>query len=194
LDDPLQNNTLPYKVQSLDSTFSFIPTLNNEEMYTMIYNGILNRSLTKNLTVTLNASDNKGYFQISTIPIIVGDIFNTYPISDGFKTINIIYVDGYINSLRDISLGTVFVNDLDDWFHVNRTYIIRDVSNGQIFNVSQGLLRTSEALYPGSYKIRTSVTKPGVSSTALSTIDLSVTSVDSESVRLASTIRIRGKK
>ena len=28
----------------------------------------------------------------------VGDVLNAYPISDGFKTIKVVYVNGYINS------------------------------------------------------------------------------------------------
>ncbi|CAF4121726.1 unnamed protein product, partial [Rotaria sp. Silwood2] len=169
------------------------PTLNYDGIYQLTYNGILNRTITKNLSVTFNASDNKGYSAITTIPIIVGDILNAYPISNGFKTINTLYVNGYMNSLRNVPLGSIYVNDLDDWFPNSRTYSIRDVSNGQSFNTSQGLLSTSEVLYPGSYTIHVDVAKPIASSTALSTIDLSVTSVDSEYVRQAATIRIQGE-
>ncbi|CAF1461191.1 unnamed protein product, partial [Rotaria sordida] len=194
-DDPAQNNTIPFRVEILSpSGFTLSgPTLNYDGRYQLTYNGILNRTITKNLTVTFNASDNKGYSAITTIPIIVGDILNTYPISDGFKTINILYVNGYMNSLRNVPLGSVYVNDLDDWFRTSRTYSIRDVSNGQLFSASQGFLSTPEALYPGSYTIHVDVTKPIASSTALSTIDLSVTGVDSEFVREAATIRIQGE-
>ncbi|CAF2958903.1 unnamed protein product [Rotaria sp. Silwood2] len=194
-DDPTQNNTIPFRVEIISpSGFTLSgPTLNYDGIYQLTYNGILNRTITKNLSVTFNASDNKGYSAITTIPIIVGDILNAYPISNGFKTINTLYVNGYMNSLRNVPLGSIYVNDLDDWFPNSRTYSIRDVSNGQSFNTSQGLLSTSEVLYPGSYTIHVDVAKPIASSTALSTIDLSVTSVDSEYVRQAATIRIQGE-
>jgi hypothetical protein len=83
--------------------------------------------------------------------------------------------------------------DLNDWFQASRTYTIQSVSNGQTFNTSQGLLSTPDALYPGSYVIQVGVTKPIASSTAVSTINLAVTSVDSEYVRQAATIRIQGE-
>ncbi|CAF5089763.1 unnamed protein product, partial [Rotaria sp. Silwood1] len=67
------------------------------------------------------------------------------------------------------------------------------VSNGQIFNVSNGFLRTSEALYPGSYTIHVEVTKPNVTLSAFSKIYLEVETINSEYVREASTIRIQGK-
>ena len=129
---------------------------------------------------------------LSTISIVVGDVLNASPISDGYKTINVIYVNGYMNSLRNVSLGSVYVNDLDDWYRDSRTYSIRDVSNGQSFSASQGLLSTPDALYPGSATIHVDVTKPVASSSATGTIDLEVTSVDNEYVRQAATIRIQG--
>ena len=158
----------------------------------LTYNGILNRTFNKNITVTFNASDNKGLSALTSIPIIVGDVLSLSPISDGYKTISVIYVNGYINSLINVPLGSVYVNDIDDWFRASRTYSIRDVSNGQKFSAAQGLLSTSNALYPGSYTVHVDVTKPNVPSSALATIDLGVTSVDSEYVRQAATIRIQG--
>jgi len=98
-----------------------------------------------------------------------------------------------MNSLINVSLGSIYVNDLNDWFQASRTYSIRDASNGQRFSASQGLLSTPDALYPGTYTIHVDVTKPIASSTALSTIDLKVRSVDSEYVRQAATIRIQGE-
>jgi hypothetical protein len=142
--------------------------------------------------VTFNASDNKGYSAITSIPIIVGDVLSPYPISDGYKTISVIYVNGYMNSLINVALGSVYVNDLNDWFRTSRTYSVQDVSNGQSFSASQGLLSTSTALYPGSITVHVDVTKPIASSSAVSTINIGVTSVDSEYVRQAATIRIQG--
>jgi hypothetical protein len=176
------------------STFTLVgPTLNYNGSYGLIYNGILNRTVTKNLTVTFNASDNKGFSAITTIPIIVSDVLSLSPISDGYKTISVIYVNGYINSLDNVPLGSVYVNNPDDWFRALNTYTIRDVSNGQTFSAAQGLLSTSVPLYPGSYTVHVDVTKPNVPSSALATIDIGVTSVDSEYVRRAATIRIQGK-
>jgi hypothetical protein len=48
-------------------------------------------------------------------------------------------------------------------------------------------------LKPGFYTIQIDVTKPNVPSSALSTINLEIMSVDSEYVRQAITIRIQGK-
>jgi hypothetical protein len=152
------------------------------------YNGILNRTETKNLTVTFFTSDNKDYSQNTTVSIIVSDVLNEYKISDGLKTINIIYVNGYMNSIRNISLGSVFVNDLDDWFVSNRTYS----TTGDTINVSGGMLSTSQAFYPGLYTIRVNVMKTYGLSTAVSTININVKSIDSEYVRQAATIRIQG--
>jgi hypothetical protein len=98
-----------------------------------------------------------------------------------------------MNSLRNVSLGSIYVNDLDDWYRTNRIYSIRNVSNGQTFSTSQGLLSTSDVLYPGNYTIQIDVTKPNVPSRASSTINLGVTSVDSEYIRQAVTIRIQGE-
>jgi hypothetical protein len=97
-----------------------------------------------------------------------------------------------MNSLINVQLGSVYVNDVDDWDRASRTYAIQSVSNGQAFSASQGYLSTSAALYPGSYEVQVDVTKPNVPSSAVGTIDLSVQSVDSEYVRQAATIRIQG--
>ncbi|CAF3111050.1 unnamed protein product [Rotaria sp. Silwood2] len=194
-DDPEQNNTIPYRVEIVPpSNFKLIsPTLSFNGCYELIYNGILNRTLTKNLTVTFNASDNKGFCRITKIPIIIRDELNIYPISNGSKTIKVIYINEYQNSLRDIDLGSIYVNDLNDWFRADRIYSVKYVSNGQIFNVSNGFLRTSEVLYPGSYTIHVKVTKPTVTLSAFSTIDLEIETINSEYVREASTIRIQGE-
>jgi hypothetical protein len=140
----------------------------------------------------LHSSDNKGLYSITTIPILVRGNSSGYPIYDGAKTITVIYVNGYQNSLRNVNLGSIYVNDSFDCVRDNRIYPEIRVSNGQIFNTSQGFLSTSEALEPGSSTIRVNVTKPNISS-AWSTITLEVESVDSEYVRLASVIRIQGK-
>lgn len=195
-DDPAQNNTLPFQVQVVSpSSFSLSPpTLNFNGIYTLVYNGILNRTITKNLTVTFNASDNKGFSALTTIPIIVGDVPTNSPISDGFKTITVLYANGYANSLRNVPLGSVYVQDSDDWFRATRAYTVRDVSNGQAFSATGGILSTPDPLNPGSYTVRVDVTKSSIpSSSALSTTDIGVTSVDTESIRQAATIRIQGE-
>lgn len=158
-----------------------------------MYNGVLNRTLIKNLTVTFNASDHKDRYQKTSIPIIVSDDFNIYPISNGSKTIKAIYVNNYQNSLRNIDLGSIYVHDLNDWYRTDRTYSIRNVSNEQIFNVSNGILTTSQPLNPGIYTVDVDVTKPNIKSSAYSRIQLEVDTVDSEYVRQASTVRIQGK-
>ena len=119
---------------------------------------------------------------------------NPSPIFDASKTIKVIYVKGYENSLGNISLGSVFVQDTNDWFRNERIYSILSVSNGHNFNVSQGLLSTSDRLSPGFYTIRINVTKPNVPSSAIGIINLEVQSIDSEYVRQATTIRIQGKR
>ncbi|CAF4221106.1 unnamed protein product, partial [Rotaria magnacalcarata] len=115
------------------------------------------------------------------------------PISNGSKTIKVIYVNSYQNSLLNIDLGSVYVNDLNDWYRADRLYSIRRVSRGQIFNVSNGILSTAETLEPGSYTIDVDVTKPNIESSASSRIQLDVETINSEHVRQASTIRIQGK-
>ncbi|UJR08758.1 hypothetical protein I4U23_013015 [Adineta vaga] len=194
-DDPAQNNTVPFQVEILSpSTFSLSgPTLSYNSSYRLTYNGVLNRTATKNLTVTFKASDNKGFSAISTIPIIVGDVLNNYPISNGYKTISVIYANGYINSLRNVALGSIYVNDPDDWFRASRTYSVRSSSNGQSFTATQGYLRTPDALYPGTSTVIVDVTKPNVPSSAVGTVELGVQSVDTEWVRKAATIRIQGE-
>jgi len=193
-DDPTQNNTTPYRIAIVSpSNFTLNPTVSPDGLYDLMYNGTLNRTSTKTLPVKFNATDVRLFSGLTTIDIIVCDQLNTYPISNGLKTIKVIYVNGYENSLHNVNLGSIYVNDLNDWFRSDRNYLIRDVSNRQIFNVSQGLLSTSTPLYPGSYTIYVDVTKPNVPSTALSTIILEVMSVDSEYVRQATTIRIQGK-
>jgi hypothetical protein len=144
------------------------------------------------LNVTFNASDNKGLYSITTIPIIVRGNSSSYPIYDGYKTIKIIYVNGYQNSLRNINLGSIYVNDLYDCVRDNRIYPERLINNGQTFITAPGFLSTPEALNPGSSTIRVNVTKPNISS-AWSIINLEVESIDSEYVRQASTIRIQGE-
>lgn len=145
------------------------------------------------MTVTFNASDARGFSQITTIPIIVRDVLNNYPITDGMKAINVIYVNGYGNSLRNVPLGSVFVNDLDDWYRGSRVYSTPISSNGQTFTVNQSFIQTPNLLSTGSTTIRVDVTKQNVPSSAVGTIDLAVTSVDSEFVREAATIRIQGE-
>ena len=194
-DDPAQGNTVPFRVQVVSpSTFVVSePTSSYDGNYTLTYNGVLDRSTTKNLSVTLNASDARGFSTVTTIPIVVADVPSATPISDGYKTINVIYVNGYMNSLRNVPLGSIYVQDLDDWFRADRVYAFRDATNGLTFNTVNGLLSTSDALYPGTTTVRVDVTKPIASSTALSTTELGVTSIDSEYVRKAATIRIQGE-
>ena len=194
-DDPKLNNTLPFHVQSISPTdFNIDPTISYNGTFRLTYiGGSLNRSVSKNLSVTFNVTDGKGYPAVTTIPIIIADVPSTTSISAGSKTINVIYVNGYINSLRNTPLGSIYVNDPDDWFRANRTYSIRDVSNGLSFNTTNGLLSTANALYPGTSTIRVDVTKPIASSSAISTISLTVSSVDREYVRKAATIRIQGE-
>ena len=193
-DDPLNGNTIPFTVAVVSpSTFSLSPASSTNPNFTLTYSGVLNRTVTKNLTVTINATDVRGRSTVTTIPIIVSDVPNNSPISNGFKTMNVIYVNGYQNSLQNVGLGSIYVVDSNDWFRANNVYSVRDVSNGQTFVVNQGLLNTPTPLYPGSYTIRVDVTKPSAASSALSTIDLGVTSVDSEFVRQAATIRVQGK-
>ncbi|CAF0857241.1 unnamed protein product [Adineta ricciae] len=190
-----QNNTVPFQVQIVSPSTFFLsgPTLNYNGTYQLTYNGVLNRTVTKNLTVTFNASDNKGFSAISSIPIIVGDVLNNYPISNGYKTVTVIYANGYINSLINVPLGSVFVNDPDDWYIASRSYSVRSASNGQTFTINQGYLRTSSPLYPGSATVLVDVTKSNVPSSAVGTMEVGVQSVDSEWVRQAATIRIQGE-
>ncbi|CAF3379935.1 unnamed protein product [Rotaria socialis] len=194
-DDPEENNTIPYRVDIVNpSNFKLIgSTMKSKVSYKLLYNGILNRTLTKNLTVTFNASDNKGVNRITSISIVISDDFNAYPISNGSKTIKVVYVNSYQHSLRNIDLGSVYVNDLNDWYRADRFYSIRHVSRGQIFNVSNGILSTAETLEPGSYTIDVDVTKPNIESSASSRIQLDVEAINSEHVRQASTIRIQGE-
>lgn len=194
-DDPTQDNTIPYQIQVVNPSNLVLlgPTQSPDGLFDFVYNGTLNRTVTKNLTATFNGTDGKNFSQLTTISLIVCDQLNTYPISDGSKTIKILYVNGYENSIRNINLGSIYVHDLNDWFRADRIYSITDVNNQQIFSISEGFLRTSQGLQPGFYTINVDVTKPNVSSRALSTINLEVMSIDSESVRQATTIRIQGK-
>ena len=194
-DDPALNNTLPFHIQSISSStsFSISPTAGYNNTFTLSYNGVLNRSVTKNVSVTFNVTDAKGFPAVTTIPIIIADVLSATPISDGSKTINVIYVDGYIHSLQNVALGSIYVNDFDDWFRTSRTYSVRDASNGLTFSATNGWLSTSNALYSGTATIHIDVTKPIASSTALSTIYLTVSSVDREYVRKAANIRIQGE-
>jgi hypothetical protein len=66
----------------------------------------------------------------------------------------VIYVDGYMNSLRNVILGSIYINDIDDWNRANRAYSFRDSNNGQTFDTTGRFLSTSGALYPGSYTVR----------------------------------------
>ncbi|CAF4941322.1 unnamed protein product, partial [Rotaria magnacalcarata] len=78
------NNTVPFIVQIVSpTTFTLVgPTLNYNGTYQLMYNGILNRTSTKNLTVTFNGTDVKGFSAVTTISVIVGDVLNSYPISN----------------------------------------------------------------------------------------------------------------
>ncbi|CAF4265243.1 unnamed protein product [Rotaria magnacalcarata] len=140
-------------------------------------------------------TDVKQFSVNTSIPIIVGDVPNNDPISNGLKTITIIYVNNYQESLQSVNLGSVYVVNSNDWFLAANGYSVLDVSNGQTFNVYQGFLSTPTSLYPGSYTVRIQVIKNLASgqSTAISTINIGVRSIDSEFVRQASTIRIQGE-
>ncbi|CAF4544432.1 unnamed protein product [Rotaria socialis] len=195
-DDYAFNNTVPFTVQVISPPqFTLIPTLSFNGTCTLQYNGILSRSVAKNVTVTMMGTDVKQFSVNISIPIIVGDVPNNDPISDGSKTITIIYVNNYQESLQSVNLGSVYVVNSNDWFLAANGYSVLDVSNGQTFNVSQGFLSTPTLLYPGSYTVHIQVKKNLVSgqSAAISTINIGVTSIDSEFVRQASTIRIQGE-
>lgn len=170
------------------------PTFSREQIRRFQYEGTLNRSVTKYFTVTLNATDSEGVFGVRTFSIIVCDQSNTYPISDGLKSIKVIYVQGYENSLRNANLGSVYFQDLNDWFRAQRTYAIRPDGKNPTFNIIEGNLYTPEVLSPRSLEILVDVTKPSIQSSAVSTIQMDVVNIDSEYVRNALTIRIRGKR
>jgi hypothetical protein len=190
-DDPAQGNTLPFRVQVVSPPEFFLrePPLSTSGNYTLCYRGTLNRTTTKSLTVTFNATDSRGFSQVTAIPVIVADVESNSPISNGLKTINVVYVNGYGNSLINVPLGSVFVNDADEWFRANRVYTVRD---RQTFSAAQGLLSTSTPLNPGSTTVLVDVTKPIAASSAVGTVDINVANVDSEFVRQAATIRISG--
>ena len=190
-DDPFLNHTIPFEIQ-LISPASFIsrPTLTYNGTVELTYYGVLNRTLTKNLTVTFNATDSGGVSGTSELTIIVGDRQDQSPISDGYKTVEILYVKGFENSLKNLDLGSVFVENSDDWFLAANTYRI---INSSIFSISQGFLRTSANLSTGFYTVRVEVTKPTQRpSTAVSTISVQVIEMESESARQAATLRIEG--
>lgn len=168
-------------------------TQSDEKFRVFEYLGPLNRSLTKSFNVTLNLTDSGRLFGVRKFSIIVCDDANTYPISDGSKTIKVIYVDGYQNTLQNADLSSVYVQDLNDWFRADRTYSVRSVSNNQIFNIDKGNLNTPDILSPGTINIVVDVRKPDIGSSAVSTIRMEIQSVDSEYVRKALAIRIRGK-
>lgn len=189
------NNTVPFRVDLISPLSTFVlsgPTVNYNGSYQLTYIGVLNRTVTKNLTVTFNASDSKGRSAVTSIPIIVGDVLTPTPITDGYKIIKALYVNGYTNSLSNVPLGSVYVNDMDDWFRADRTYSVRSVGTGQ-FITRNGFLIANSSLYAGSYTIAVDVAKPVAGSTATGTVELQVTNIDSEYVRQAATIRIQGK-
>ena len=178
----------PTNFKSQDATFS------REQTRRFQYEGTLNRSIAKYFTVTLKATDGEGVSGVRTFSIIVCDQSNTYPISNGLKSIKVIYVQGYQNSIQNANLGSVYVQDLNDWFRDNRTYAIRPDSKNPTFNISEGNLYTPEILSPRSLNIIVDVTKSSIQSSAVSTIQMDVVNIDSEYVRNALTIRIRGKR
>ena len=190
-DDASLGHTTPFEVRVLASQlFISRPTSTDNGTVELMYIGVLNRTLTKNLTVTFNATDNGGVSRTSETSIIVGDRPDQSPISDGYKTIDIIYVKGYANSLKNVDLGSVFVENSDDWFLADNDYAIIGSS---IFRISEGLLRTPAELFPGFYTVNVDVTKRiQPPSKARSTISLQVTTVDSEFIRQAATLRIQG--
>ncbi|CAF1128287.1 unnamed protein product, partial [Didymodactylos carnosus] len=158
------------------------------------YNGILNRTQTKNITVSINASDVQGVSQVWSIPIIVRPTTNNYGLADGYKTISVLYVNGYNNALTNQALGSIHVNDLDDWSRATNSYQVISSTAGTFTANGSGLngyLAASSTLYPGSYTVQTRVVKN--SFTATGTVDLDVQSVDSEFVRQAATIRIQSE-
>ncbi|CAF1594015.1 unnamed protein product, partial [Didymodactylos carnosus] len=158
------------------------------------YNGILNRTQTKNITVSINASDVQGVSQVWSIPIIVRPTTNNYRLTDGYKIISVLYVNGYNNALTNQALGSIYVNDLDDWSRATNSYQVISSTAGTFTANGSGLngyLAASSTLYPGSYTVQTRVVKN--SFTATGTVDLDVQSVDSEFVRQAATIRIQGE-
>ena len=193
-DDPVASNTKPYTVVvvSPKNLRLLSATQSNEDIRSFEYLGPLNRTSTKNFSVTLNISDNGGLFGVRTFSIIVCDDANIYPLSDGSKSIKVIYVEGYQNSLRDANLGSVYVQDLNDWFRAERTYSIRPVANNQLFNIIQGNLYIANSSSPGSINLLVDVRKPDIDSSAVSEITIDIQSVDSEYVRQAVTIRIQG--
>ena len=190
-DDASLGHTTPFEVHVLTSQlFISRPTSTDNGTVELVYTGVLNRTLVTNLTVTFNATDNGGVSRISEMSIIVGDRPDQSSISDGHKTIDIIYVKGYANSLKNVDLGSVFVENSDDWFLADNNYAIIGSS---IFRIFEGFLRTPAELSPGFYTVNVDVTKRiQPPSTARSTISLQVTTVDSEFARQAATLRIQG--
>ena len=196
-DDYILNNTVPFTVQRISPPeFLLTPTVSYNDTFTLQYNGVLSRTVAKNLTVTITATDAKQFSVNTSIPIIVGDLPSNTPMADASKTVSVVYVNNYQSSTRSVGLGSVYVSNPDDWFLAANEYSVISVSSGQTFTVSQGFLNTPAALYPGSYTVRVRVKKYPISdqsSTAISTITIGVTSIDSEFVRQASTIRIQGE-
>ncbi|CAF2615716.1 unnamed protein product [Rotaria sp. Silwood2] len=196
-DDESLNNTVPFSVRVLEpSTFEISPTLSNNDTFVLRYtNGAFNRIEAKNLTVKIMSQDAQGFSTNTSISIIVGDKAGNDPISNGLKTINIIYAEGYENSLQNVDLGSIYVVNTDDWFLANNIYSVTSVNKNQIFQINEGFLRTPSSLSTGTYTIVIQVTKNLTSSqsTASSSINMEVTKIDIESIREAATIRIQGE-
>ncbi|UJR37810.1 hypothetical protein I4U23_030500 [Adineta vaga] len=193
-DDHELNHTFPFTVEILQPlNVTITRRLDSNTSYDLVYNGVLNCTETKYLIVTINASDVQGVSKITKISIKVrGNQTSDYAISAGTKTIEIIYVDGYQNSIRNTELGSVYVNGLNSCAQDDRTCSIDNVSNGKNFSVLNCSLMTSDVLDPGFLTVKVNVIKPNTQ-IALSTMELNIGSVKSEKVQEAATIRIKGK-
>ena len=68
-DDPTANNTLPFQIQLVNSpNFQLSgPTISSNNTYQLTYIGVLNRTMTKNLTATFQATDSQGFTELTTI-------------------------------------------------------------------------------------------------------------------------------
>lgn len=169
------------------------PTLSDDGLFTLTYSGALNFTTTKHFNVTFRASDVQNFSAETTISIQVRcNANNAYPISDGQKTIRVVYVDGFQNSIRNASLGSVYVSSSYNCANEPRDYLVTNVSNGQRFSTNTSWLSTPDVLMPGRLTVHVNVAKAN-SPSATSRITVETESMTLEAIREASTIRIQGE-
>jgi hypothetical protein len=167
------------------------PNCNDRSRYQLFNKKVLNRNEQKEYIIPYSVSDNGGLVRTGNMRLIVGDVDNN-PQQDGSKQIKILsYQDKLLSNLF---LGTLYVQDKDDWDLVNKR-TTNCQQNPNAFEVRQALQiygPKSFENFPNDSMSMQCVVTDSSTTNAIAKVDFTVENINYEDTVDLAGIRVLG--